>query len=92
MRWFSPPQTKSPHCALMSLHVERGIVLECDPAIKQFILSVEAQRTIFGGRKFVLQDLGDVGLFVQEGVVPEIQSEIDKMLDRNTYQDRGDDD
>lgn len=52
-----------------------------DPAIKVFIRQLENDQKIHGGEKFVLEDLGESGLFVKASAVEEIQVELDRYLD-----------
>ena len=46
-----------------------------------FIQHLEADQTINGGERFILEDLGEAGLFVKASAVEEIQTEIDRYLD-----------
>lgn len=51
------------------------------------MLHLESTKKVSGGN-FVLEDLGDVGLFVREGVVDEVQTEVDRMMEKNLFEEK----
>jgi TFIIH basal transcription factor complex TTD-A subunit len=63
----------------MSINVVRGILVECDPAIKQFILHLDQVHS------FVLKDLDETHLLVDPAVGNLIEEELDTLADKNTF-------
>ena len=44
-----------------------------DVTMKEFIMNLEEKRKIYGGAKFIIQDLGSEGLFLKRDALAEIQ-------------------
>lgn len=65
------------------VNVVKGVLLECDPAMKQFLLHLDEKRTL--GDRFILQDLDDTHLFIQGDFIERIQEEIDALMNRNSF-------
>jgi len=65
------------------VNVVKGVLVECDPAMKQFLLHLDEIMTL--GKKFILHDLDETHLFIIGEFIPRIQSEIDKLLDQNSF-------
>ena len=63
----------------MNVQMTRGILVECDPAIKQFILHLNQVHS------FVLKDLDETHLLVDHAVGDLIEKELDKLADKNTF-------
>lgn len=53
--------------------------MTCDPAIKQFLIRLDAQQ------KFIIQDLDETHLLVSDNCAPFLQKHIDEHHDENTY-------
>lgn len=51
-----------------------------DPAMKQFLLHLDETNAL--GRKFVLHTLDDSHLFVQEDIIPDLESKLDELMDQ----------
>jgi TFIIH basal transcription factor complex TTD-A subunit len=64
---------------MSTIQVTRGILVECDPAIKQFILHLDQVHS------FVLKDLDETHLMVDASVGTLIEEELDKLADKNTF-------
>ncbi|KAF0982673.1 hypothetical protein FDP41_011603 [Naegleria fowleri] len=58
-----------------------GVLIECDPAIKQFILFLNKKH----GNRIVLFDLDETHIFVEENQTELIQQELDKLIEENAY-------
>ncbi|KAH9509209.1 General transcription factor IIH subunit 5 [Bulinus truncatus] len=65
------------------VNVTKGVLIECDPAMKQFLLHLDEKNEF--GRKFVLQDLDDTHLFVAAEIVETLQERIDELMDQMSF-------
>lgn len=65
------------------VNVIKGILVECDPAMKQYLLHLDESNCL--GKKFVLQDLDETHLFIAAGVMGSIQIKIDELMDSNSF-------
>lgn len=67
------------------VNATKGVMITCDPAIKQFILHLDKTE------HFGMIDLDDTHLFLyapenqQAGIISKIQAHIDHLQDENTY-------
>jgi len=65
------------------VNAARGILITCDPAIKQFILYLDKEEFHFS-----IIDLDDTHLFLHstdESVITRIQQKIDELQEENTF-------
>jgi len=62
------------------VNVTKGVLVECDPAMKQFLLHLDEREAL--GRKFVLNDLDETHLFVSAEIIKVLQEKIDELLDK----------
>jgi len=60
--------------------VTKGVLVECDPAMKQFLLYLD--ETLQLGKKFVLNDLDENHLFISSDIVKILQDKIDELMDK----------
>ena len=58
-------------------------IYSSDPAIKQFIMHLDETKQL--GKKFIIHDLDETHLFVEESVVLELQRQVDNLMDINSY-------
>lgn len=65
------------------VNVMKGILVECDPAMKQFLLHLDESEAF--GRKFVIQDLDDTHLFISSEILPVLQDRIDDLMDKLSF-------
>lgn len=65
------------------VNVTKGTLLECDPAVKQFVLHLDATHAL--GAQFVLEDLDETHLFIASGMVPRLQAKLDELMRENSY-------
>ncbi|KAI8147246.1 TFIIH subunit TTDA/Tfb5 [Fennellomyces sp. T-0311] len=57
----------------------KGVLLECDTTVKQIVLNLNKQGN------FVIEDLDETHLFVEASCVKNLQYELDRILDENSY-------
>lgn len=65
------------------VNVIKGILVECDPAMKQFLLQLDDKNTL--GKKFVINDLDDTHLFISADIVETLKTQINDRMNRLTY-------
>ena len=65
------------------VNVSKGVLLECDPAVKQFVLHLDSTRAL--GRQFVLEDLDETHLFIAGDVVEKLQEKLDDLMKENSF-------
>ena len=65
------------------VNVTKGILVECDPAMKQFLLHLDDTEAF--GRKFVIQDLGENFLFISSDILETLQVKIDDIMERLSF-------
>lgn len=58
----------------------KGVLVECDPAMKQFLLHLDDTKQL--GRTFILQNLDDTHLFIDQDIIPILQTKIDGLMDK----------
>lgn len=61
----------------------KGVIVECDPAMKQYILYLDEKNLL--GSKFILQDLDETHLFITSDVIEQIQNKLDELMDNNSF-------
>lgn len=61
----------------------KGVLVECDPAMKQFLLHLD--ETLALGRKFIFHDLDDNHLFISPDIVEVLQAKFDDMMDQISF-------
>jgi len=62
------------------VNVMKGVMVECDPAMRQFLLHLDESKQL--GRTFILQDLDETHLFIDGDIVPVLQEKIDGLMDK----------
>ncbi|XP_077366775.1 general transcription factor IIH subunit 5 [Vanacampus margaritifer] len=65
------------------VNVHKGVLVECDPAMKQFLLYLD--ETMALGKKFILKDLDDTHVFILGEVVQTLQERVGKLIDQNSF-------
>lgn len=65
------------------VNVMKGILVKCDPAMKQFLLHLD--ETLKLGRKFIIQDLDDSHLFISSDILESLQTKIDDLMDQISF-------
>lgn len=63
--------------------VDKGVLIECDPQMKQFILYLDDKRPI--GSKLVLKDLDATHIFVDSKYVDFIKTQIEDLMEQVNY-------
>lgn len=56
-----------------------GVLLECDTTVKQIVLNLNKTSN------FVIEDLDETHLFIDAKAVTQLQYELDRILDENSY-------
>ncbi|XP_019550724.1 general transcription factor IIH subunit 5 [Aedes aegypti] len=62
------------------VNVMKGVLVECDPAMKQFLLHLDETQSL--GRKFIIQDLDERHLFISTDIIETLQARVDDLMDR----------
>ena len=65
------------------VNVTKGVLVQCDPAMKQFLLHLDETNEF--GRKFVLQDLDDTHMFIAADIIETLQEKIDDLMDKMSF-------
>lgn len=65
------------------VHVLRGVLVECDPQMKQFLLHLDATDAL--NTKFVLQDLDSTHLFVSSDCIDLLKTKIDDLMEQVNF-------
>ncbi|KAL1745241.1 TFIIH subunit TTDA/Tfb5 [Schizophyllum fasciatum] len=64
----------------------RGVLLTCDPAVKQILLILnEKYNTSAGGGGFIIDDLDDWHVVIRADDEMRVRRELDAELEKNTY-------
>lgn len=63
--------------------VDQGVLIECDPQMKQFILFLDEKRP--GGDKIVIKDLDSTHIFVESHSVRTIKEQIEDLMEQVNY-------
>ncbi|XP_075399568.1 general transcription factor IIH subunit 5-like, partial [Tenrec ecaudatus] len=69
-------------CARWSTSV-KGVLIECDPALKQFLLYLD--ESIAPGKKFIIQDIDNTHVFVVAELVSVLQERVGELMDQNAF-------
>lgn len=62
------------------VNVIKGVLVTCDPAMKQFLLHLDEKMAL--GSRFITQDLDDTHLFISEDAVGQLKNQIDDLMDK----------
>jgi len=62
------------------VNVTKGVLVECDPAMKQFLLHLDEKFLL--GSRFIIQDLDDTHIFISADVLDMLKSRIDDLMDK----------
>ena len=65
------------------MNVSKGILVECDPAMKQFLLHLDESNAL--GKKFVIKDLDETHLFISGDILDTLQDKIDGLMDKLNF-------
>ncbi|XP_061756503.1 general transcription factor IIH subunit 5 [Nerophis ophidion] len=65
------------------VNVHKGVLVECDPAMKQFLLFLD--ETMALGKKFILKDLDETHVFILSEVVQTLQERVGELMDQNSF-------
>ncbi|XP_054486686.2 general transcription factor IIH subunit 5 isoform X1 [Agelaius phoeniceus] len=84
-------QSRGCSCQLFSVregagkmvNVLKGVLVECDPAMKQFLLYLDESNAL--GKKFIIQDLDETHVFVLAELVNFLQERVGELMDQNSF-------
>ncbi|PKK33026.1 general transcription factor IIH, polypeptide 5, transcript variant X2, partial [Columba livia] len=65
------------------VNVLKGVLIECDPAMKQFLLYLDESNAL--GKKFIIQDLDETHVFVLAELVNFLQERVGELMDQNSF-------
>ncbi|XP_073483995.1 general transcription factor IIH subunit 5 [Lithobates pipiens] len=65
------------------VNVMKGVLVECDPAMKQFLLYLDETNAL--GVKFIIQDLDDTHVFILPEMVTVLQEKVGELMDQNSF-------
>ncbi|KAI5885626.1 nucleotide excision repair, TFIIH, subunit [Schizophyllum commune H4-8] len=64
----------------------RGVLLTCDPAVKQILLILnEKYNSSGGGGGFIIEDLDDWHIVIKADEEGRVRRELEAELEKNTY-------
>ena len=67
------------------VQVQKGILIECDPQMKQFLLHLDDTNAL--GTRFILQDLDATHLFISSDIIDRLKNQIDDLMDKISFVD-----
>lgn len=67
------------------VNVQRGVLIECDPQMKQFLAHLDETKSL--GVKFILADLDSTHLFIDSSILNRLENEIDDLMDKINFVD-----
>ncbi|XP_032649247.1 general transcription factor IIH subunit 5 [Chelonoidis abingdonii] len=70
-------------CVEKMVNVLKGVLIECDPAMKQFLLYLDESNAL--GKKFIIQDLDETHVFVLAELVNFLQERVGELMDQNSF-------
>ena len=65
------------------VHVLKGVLVECNPQMKQFLLHLDVTEAL--NTKFILQDLDATHLFVSAECVNLLKAKIDDLMEQVNF-------
>ncbi|UXI17088.1 zinc finger CCCH domain-containing protein 14-like [Sarcoptes scabiei] len=65
------------------VQVQNGILVTCDPAMKQFLLHLDDTKAL--GQRFVLQDLDPTHLLISSDILEVLKAKIDDLMDQISF-------
>ncbi|CAH8608355.1 unnamed protein product [Schistosoma guineensis] len=65
------------------VNVHKGILVKCDPAMKQFLLHLAENLVL--GKNFVHTDLDDYHLFIDADILSKLQEKVDGLMESLSF-------
>ena len=65
------------------VNVLKGVLIECDPTVKQFLLYMDEKNSL--GKKFIVEDLDATHLFVSADVVKTLENKLWELMDKLSF-------
>lgn len=63
--------------------VIKGVLIECDSTMKQFLLYLDDIGEL--GGKFILEDFDDTHILIDTEFVDKLKEKIDDLMDKHSY-------
>ncbi|XP_069811070.1 general transcription factor IIH subunit 5 [Dendropsophus ebraccatus] len=82
-RCTTRPRAPCQCLAVKMVNVLKGVLIECDPAMKQFLLYLDETNAL--GTKFIIQDLDETHVFVLAELVSVLQDKVGELMDQNSF-------
>jgi len=67
------------------VQVQKGILIECDEQMKQFLLHLDESNAL--GLRFIIQDLDSTHLFISSDIIDTLKNKIDDLMDQISFVD-----
>ena len=67
------------------VQVIKGVLIECDQQMKQFLLHLDETQAL--GSKFILQDCDATHLFISSEIIEQLKEKIDDLMDQISFVD-----
>lgn len=65
------------------VNVQKGILVECDPQMKQFLVHLDETKALHVS--FILADLDYTHLFIDASILDRLVNEIDDLMDKINF-------
>lgn len=65
------------------VYVMKGILVECDASMKQFLLHLDETNAF--RKKFIIEDLDETHLFIAAEMLEVLQNRIDDLMDEISF-------
>jgi TFIIH basal transcription factor complex TTD-A subunit len=65
------------------VNAQQGILIECDPQMRQFLLHLDETAAL--GFKFIITNLDDTHIFIEEKALTQLMNQIDDLMDKTNF-------
>ncbi|XP_075397814.1 general transcription factor IIH subunit 5-like [Tenrec ecaudatus] len=65
------------------VNILKGVLIECDPAMKQFLLFSDESNALW--KKFIIQDIDDTHVFVVSELLSVFRTQVGELMDQNAW-------
>nr|VZI03359.1 unnamed protein product [Spirometra erinaceieuropaei] len=65
------------------VNVHKGILIKCDPAMKQFLIHLSENLIL--GTQFLYNDLDECHIFIDPEVLPRLQEQVDNLMEKLSF-------
>jgi len=67
---------------LKMVNVKKGVLVRCDPAMRQFLVHLDESRSF--GVKFIVKELDETHLFLDKEIIPSLESRLDQLMEQQS--------